>query len=197
MCERTGTPRTGLVVGKFSPLHRGHEELVRVARAGCDALVVVSWSNPELPGCAAARRRRWLAWRFGAVDGVTCHVLDPAAYPDMPKNDAVDVDQRSFCARWLQTNGVAVDVVFTSEEYGSGFAAFLSEALARPVRHVAVDPARARVPVSATAVRAGESDAVDPGVLADYRAALAGMPGVDDTRAIADDVRPGPLPETT
>ena len=49
---------------------------------------------------------------------------------------------------------VAVDAVFTSEAYGPGFAAYLAGALARPVRHVAVDPTRARVPGS---MRSGKS----------------------------------------
>ncbi len=162
----------GLVVGKFSPLHRGHELLVRAARARCDRLLVTSWSLPELPGCAAARREKWLAWRFGHDEGVERVVLDPREHVDMPGNDAPGEEQREFVARWLMARGRAVDAVFTSEDYGEGFAAHLGRALGRRVAHVCVDVARSAVPVSATKVRAGESDAVDPRVLADYRAAL-------------------------
>lgn len=192
--------RTGLVVGKFSPLHLGHESLVRVARAGCARLLVVSWSKPELPGCDAARRRRWLRWRFEREAGVACHVLDPADHPDMPDNDASGEAQRAFVARWLVEHGYAaeLDVVFTSESYGEGFAAHLAQAFGREVRHVAVDPARARVPVSATAVRAGASEAVDPRVLADYRDALAeANAGVASSAATAAATRAGPEPDTT
>jgi hypothetical protein len=162
--------RTGLVVGKFSPLHHGHEELVRVALANSARLVVVSWSKPEYAGCEASRRRLWLQWRFGGVPGVECHVLAPEDFPDMPDNDAAGDLHRAFAVRWLVARGYAdeLDAVFTSEEYGDGFAAFLTGALGHPVRHVSVDPGRVRVPVSATAVRAGTSMTLDPQVLADY-----------------------------
>jgi NadR type nicotinamide-nucleotide adenylyltransferase len=52
-----------------------------------------------------------------------------------------------------------VDVVFTSEEYGDGFAAHLSERFrtmhcsSRTVRHVMVDRERRAVPISATELR--------------------------------------------
>jgi HTH-type transcriptional repressor of NAD biosynthesis genes len=189
--------RLGLVVGKFSPLHAGHEELVRAARAGCDALLVVSWSLPEFPGCEAARRRRWLEWRFGALEGVRFEVLDPRDHPDMPDNDAPGEEQRAFIGRWLVARGARVDVVFTSEEYGDGFAASLARTLGRPVRHVSVDPARSRVPVSATAVRAGASFAIDPRVLEDYRSALDEGPSRESTASTAASKRAGPMPDTT
>jgi hypothetical protein len=54
----------------------------------------------------------------------------------------------------------AVDVVFTSEDYGDGFAASLTIHLADlrpgkpPVEHICFDPERRQVPVSGTAVRA-------------------------------------------
>ncbi len=47
-----------------------------------------------------------------------------------------------------------MDVVYTSESYGPGFAAALARFFGRDVRHVAVDPARGVVPISATAIRA-------------------------------------------
>ena len=42
--------RTGLVVGKFSPLHRGHELVIGAAFAHCAEVVVLSYSRPEFPG---------------------------------------------------------------------------------------------------------------------------------------------------
>jgi len=53
--------RRGLVVGKFSPLHRGHEGLIRCAQDSCDELIIISYSNPEFAGCEASRREQWLA----------------------------------------------------------------------------------------------------------------------------------------
>ena len=40
----------GLVVGKFAPLHLGHEWLIRQAQEQCEQLVLLSWAYPELAG---------------------------------------------------------------------------------------------------------------------------------------------------
>ena len=54
----------GLVLGKFSPLHRGHELVIRRAFEMCREVVIISYSKPELPGCEAATREKWLAELF-------------------------------------------------------------------------------------------------------------------------------------
>ena len=54
----------GLVVGKFSPLHRGHELVIRRALEQCREVVIISYSNPELAGCEASKRESWLAALF-------------------------------------------------------------------------------------------------------------------------------------
>ena len=66
--------RSGLVVGKFAPLHLGHEWLIEEAHQQCERLYVLSWSLPELPGCEAERRERWLAARLPHIQ---CWVLTP------------------------------------------------------------------------------------------------------------------------
>jgi cytidyltransferase-like protein len=163
----------GLVVGKFSPLHLGHEFLIRTARSNCDRLLVVSWSRPGYAGCEPFRRRRWLAGRFGDDPGIECHVLEPEA---VPVDDAPADEQRSFVVDWLRNSGLGrgVDAVFTSEAYGDGFAGHLAAAFERPIRHRCVDLGRLTIPVSATAVREGRSTLLSPEVAADYADALAG-----------------------
>ncbi|WVM93405.1 adenylyltransferase/cytidyltransferase family protein [Halopseudomonas pachastrellae] len=52
--------RTGLVVGKFSPLHSGHRYLIDTATAACDQLLILSYSRPEFAGCTSALRQQWL-----------------------------------------------------------------------------------------------------------------------------------------
>lgn len=146
--------RTGLVVGKFSPLHLGHELLIRRAMEACETTFVISYSLPELPGCEAAKREQWLRARF--PDAVVL-VVDK----DVPHNDEDALIHRRFCAcLCLDTLGTTVEAVFTSEEYGDGFARELgrcfTERTGRPhaVEHVNVDQARGTVPVSGTMVRA-------------------------------------------
>jgi NadR type nicotinamide-nucleotide adenylyltransferase len=145
------TFRQGFVVGKFSPLHLGHEHLVAAARASCDQVLVLSYARPELPGCGKERRARWLAERFPFARTVVIAAGDVER--DMPGND--DLGHGAFIA-WLLAGPLAtrVDAVFTSESYGDSLAAALGAHQGIPVTHVAVDPPRAVVPTSGTAIRA-------------------------------------------
>ena len=160
--------RTGLVVGKLSPLHRGHEHLLGTALAQCERLLCLSYSLPELPGCGAEARRRWLAELFPTIEHLALDESElerlrqqHAGLPPLPHNDASELEHRLFVAELcLRVFGTTVDAVFTSEAYGDGFAAELQRqfqaagnADAR-VEHVLVDLARTTVPISATAIRA-------------------------------------------
>lgn len=172
--------RTGLVVGKFCPLHQGHELLIDTASAQCDDVIVISYTKPEFAGLEPARRERWLRTRFPAA---TLLVLDDArlaarcrarglAPRPLPDNAAADEEHRRRVA-WLcmALLGRSVDAVFTSEDYGDGFARALAAAFGHPVRHVSVDPARRIVPVSGTAVRAdvhGKRQLLSPVVYGDF-----------------------------
>lgn len=145
--------KTGLVVGKFSPLHLGHELLIQRAMDACDTTFIISYSLPELPGCEAHKREQWLRARF--PDAVVL-VVDK----DVPHNDDDSLIHRRFCASLcMDVLGTTVEAVFTSEDYGDGFALELSQFFTartgRPhmVRHVNVDQARRAVPVSGTMAR--------------------------------------------
>lgn len=160
--------RRGLVVGKFAPLHRGHELLIGRALAECDEVVVISYQNPEIPGYPAELREQWLTTLFPRArvlvltDERLRRMLPPGAGPvRVPPNDAPEIEDRRFCGFLCQqVLGVAVDAVFSSEDYGEGFARELTRYFrerrpdAPEVRHVMVDRARRRVPVSATLLRA-------------------------------------------
>jgi HTH-type transcriptional regulator, transcriptional repressor of NAD biosynthesis genes len=157
---------TGLVVGKFAPLHSGHVLVVERALSLCERVVVISYSNPELPGYEPERREAWLKTCFPGVivlvvtpERLACWLV--GAVPAIPANDASDFAQRDFvamlCTRVL---GLRIDAVFTSEAYGEGFAAHLGRRLGEPdlapvlVHHVMVDCERRAVPISGTKLRA-------------------------------------------
>lgn len=158
--------RLGLVVGKFSPLHKGHEWLVAQAAAACDRVLVLSYSAPEFAQCSAAQRQAWMQVCFAqphpqvdclaldnaelqarcAARGVVCH--------DLPPNEAPDGTQQHYLA-WLlrEVLGVKPDALFSSEAYGPPCAQTLSQALDHPVCSVMGDPSRSEVPISATQIR--------------------------------------------
>jgi len=59
--------RNGLIVGKFSPLHKGHELLINRALEECETLYIFSYYTPEFAGCEAHRREFWLKTLFPAA----------------------------------------------------------------------------------------------------------------------------------
>ena len=127
--------RSGLIVGKFYPPHRGHRHLIDTARARVDELsVIVCGKDGEVP--AGELRAAWLS----------------ELHPDVRVlliDDTSDAqDSRVWAENSIRWLGRAPDVVFTSEDYGEEFARHLG------CRHVEVDRARAAVPVSGTRVRA-------------------------------------------
>ncbi len=143
--------RTGLVVGKFAPLHLGHEQVIRAALAVCDHVVLLSYSRPGFLGFEPSRRAVWLAARFPETTRI---VLDHATEP-LPDNSDSDETHRAFCAAILR-RGVdrPIDAIFSSEDYGPGFAADLARRQGSPVSHVSINHARDVIPVSGTALRA-------------------------------------------
>ncbi|MDR0775664.1 MAG: AAA family ATPase [Azonexus sp.] len=156
--------RRGLVVGKFCPLHLGHEFLIGQARENCDELIVLSYTEPGFPGYDSRRREVWLKTRFPdvialALDNPRLAVLGRAAgiehVPAIPADDATDDVHRRFVAWFLDAVlGKRVDGVFTSEDYGEGFAEILSQRFGHRVEHVCVDKARHTIPISGTRIRA-------------------------------------------
>jgi len=159
--------RQGLVVGKFAPLHLGHELLIGRALAECEQVAIISYMRPELPGYPAELRERWLAARFPQArrlvltDERLRRLVPPGTGPQqVPPNDGPAVVDRQFCGFLCQqVLGVTPDAVFSSEDYGDGFARELTrwfrrgDPAAAPVTHVMVDRARLRVPVSGTLLR--------------------------------------------
>lgn len=157
----------GLVVGKFAPLHRGHELVIRRAFDACEEVVIISYCKPEFLGCHGERRHSWLAKLFP-----TARILVPTdagladlpapgrVFLEVPTNEASGTTHSRFCG-FLCTNilGVMVDAVFTSEDYGDQFALELTrcfrkhDADIRDVQHVLVDPCRKTIPVSGTLLR--------------------------------------------
>ncbi len=157
----------GLVVGKFAPLHSGHELLIQRAAGECSSLCIISWSVPEFPGCDAPRRAAWLAELFPAARRIvlTQEILTtldpPAELALLPPNNSEPGPHRRLCA-WLCERlwQCQPEAVFTSEDYGPPFAEEMTRWFRRTaadhpgVTAVAVDPGRSLLPVSGTQIRA-------------------------------------------
>jgi HTH-type transcriptional regulator, transcriptional repressor of NAD biosynthesis genes len=131
--------KTGLVVGKFAPLHRGHELVLQTAQSQCQRVVVLCYSHPDFPTMPSPTRAGWIRALYPNLE-----VYEPQ---NPPPNDSSDFAHREFVRHWLEDNSQTVDAVFGSDDYLHGFAAHLG---AVPV---VVDAARAAVPISGTRLR--------------------------------------------
>lgn len=153
--------RNGLIVGKFAPLHKGHEFLIHCALKQCETVYIFSYSNPEFAGCEPHKREKWLKTLFPEAKVFVFDVgfIKTRFNFDLPKNDESDLVHRRLVGfLWLNFVNQPLDAVFTSETYGDGFAAELSEYFSfytdfPTVKHVSVDIERAKIPISATRLR--------------------------------------------
>lgn len=106
-----------LVVGKFAPLHAGHQELLDMAKGLAREVTVVLWSNPDFDDMPNEVRADWV------------RKLYPAAYVILgddgpPNSDPADV-QRAYTRALLDRHGRTPDVVVTREAYGAALAEHL------------------------------------------------------------------------
>lgn len=204
--------RLGLVVGKFSPLHRGHEHLIAQALAACEQVVVLGYSQPEFPGCGRERRETWVARRFPQVinlqlDGgaVRARCAERGlAWRPTPSNAAPDAEQQDWLA-WLLSGPLDLrpDAMFASEAYVYPTCERLARLWGRAVTPVCVDPARAAHPISATQIRRdvhAHRDHLHPDVYRDFvcRVVLLGGESSGKTtlaRALAAEFNTAWVPE--
>lgn len=125
----------GVVVGKFLPLHRGHQHLLASAQRACDQLVVIV--ADKVGQCVP-----------GDVRGAWIRELFPTAEVVVVPDDIPD-ETAAWVARTREIlQGRACDLVFSSETYGVAFARGLG------ARSILVDLERRTIPASGTSLRA-------------------------------------------
>ncbi|WP_255988190.1 AAA family ATPase [Chitinolyticbacter albus] len=138
----------GLVIGKFYPPHLGHLYLMRTAAHHCRQ-VTVAVLGASVESISIADRVAWLreclvdlphVCVVGALDDIPIDYHDPAIWDAHVAIMRAAVDESAAA-------GIAVDAVFTSENYGGELARHFGAA------SVCLDPQRALHPVSGTAVR--------------------------------------------
>lgn len=134
--------KVGLTLGKFAPLHRGHQRMIETALAQVDHLLVVIYACDELPLVSLEERIAWIQTLYPQVEVLAAH--------DGPKEtgytEAIMRAQEAYILQVL--GGRRVTHFFSSEPYGT----HVSKAL--QALDVRVDMAREIVPISATRIRA-------------------------------------------
>lgn len=133
--------RTGLTLGKYAPLHRGHQLVIETGLSETDEMIVIIYDSPRTTNIPLAVRSGWIrslyprarvveAWDGPAETGYT---------PELMRK------HERYVIETLGINGVTH--FYSSEPYGG----HMSRALGAKDRRV--DGPRKRVPVSASMIR--------------------------------------------
>ncbi|MDD3006374.1 MAG: adenylyltransferase/cytidyltransferase family protein [Candidatus Pacebacteria bacterium] len=133
---------TGLVIGKFAPLHEGHQFLLEKALSQVDYLIVLVYDVPFVTKVPVEVRMAWIKKEYPRMEVVNAGI-GPRKTGHAPEINKLHIDY----AQSKLPQGVKIDFVFSSENYGK----FLAEALG--AENVVVDKDRTKVPISAGWIR--------------------------------------------
>lgn len=128
----------GLVAGRFLPFHRGHQYLIEFARQSCKKLTIMIFVRPGDP-VAKGQRLNWIKRAIDDPD-VAIHEIETTQSEEL----AIPAKFKEVVAPFV----TSVTHFFTSE------VAYKPVAEALSAKFVPVDPSRAAIPISGTAVRA-------------------------------------------
>lgn len=132
---------TGLTLGKFAPLHRGHQLLVETALQETDRVVVLIYNCPDVTTVPLNVRARWIREIYPAVEVIEAWdgPLQIGATPEIKRM------HEEYILKIL--SGRRITHFYSSEFYGE----HVSRALGAVNR--LVDPDRSRLPISGTVLR--------------------------------------------
>ncbi|MDF2535105.1 MAG: putative transcriptional regulator, NadR family [Bacillales bacterium] len=147
--------KNGIILGKFMPLHLGHEHLINTAIASCDHLTIVvcTLSIEPIPGHL---RFNWMKQRY--TKEIADNKVNVVHLREewMPQDPDDCYSKEIFYAVWAATLKTLakekINAIFTSEYYGYPVAKALE------CEHILVDVDRKTVPVSGTKVRNNPDD---------------------------------------
>jgi HTH-type transcriptional repressor of NAD biosynthesis genes len=164
----------GLTLGKFAPLHRGHQSVIETALRECDKVRVLIYDAPDETDVPLPIRVGWIRALYPQVEIIEAWG-GPKETGDTPE---IKKAQEDYIVEELGISGVTH--FYSSEWYGD----HVSRALGAKNRQV--DAARQTIPISGTQVRAdvwAHRDWLSPLVLRDYvvNAVFLGAPSTGKT----------------
>ena len=134
----------GLVIGKFMPLHKGHEALIEFAAQNCDHLTVLLCStiNEPIPGI---KREEWLNLHYPQNDIEVYHLEYDEA--ELPNTSESSIDVSRVWSAKIKEILPNINRLFSSEPYGKFVTDFLG------IEHQSFELSRTSFPISATEIR--------------------------------------------
>ena len=145
MGKKKEKEKNGLIIGKFAPLHKGHEYLIKKALNQVDKLYIFIYET-DLIDINIEAREAWIKNVFKNDKIETIKAINP------PKKYGMDEEsvkiQLEYISKILGENNICgITHVFSSEEYGKCIAQMLN------AENVLVDKERVNIPVNATCIR--------------------------------------------
>lgn len=142
-------PTRGLTLGKFAPLHKGHQFLIETALAEMEEVIVMVYDCPETTAVPLSIRANWIRQLYPTVNVIEAWD-GPTEIGDTP-----EIKQTHEAYVLKQLNGLSVTHFYSREFYGE----HMSQALGAVNRLVDWTPQstwtnRTTIPVSATQIRA-------------------------------------------
>jgi NadR type nicotinamide-nucleotide adenylyltransferase len=131
----------GLTLGKFAPLHQGHQSLIETALAEVNHVVVMIYDCPEVTDVPLNVRARWIRDLYPTVE-----VIEAWDGP-MEVGETPEIKRMHEEYILKRLGGRRITHFYSSEFYGD----HVSKALGALDRRV--DPVRQRFPVSGTLLR--------------------------------------------
>ncbi|MFZ4620529.1 MAG: AAA family ATPase [Bacteroidota bacterium] len=132
---------TGLFLGKFAPLHRGHQFVIETALKEVEHLIVLVYNSPEVTDVPLTVRAEWIRSLYPNVEVIEGW----DGPPDTGDTPEIMAKQETYVLGVL--NGRKVTHFYSSEFYGE----HMSKALGAVNR--LVDSKRTHVHISSTEIR--------------------------------------------
>jgi len=131
----------GLTVGKFAPLHKGHQYLIESALKEVDALIVIVYEAPQIPELTLGMRVEWLKRLYPDL----IVILGDQVPKDVGWTEAIQQKHIDYILSLV--TAYEIKAFYSSEAYGEK----MSKALG--CDHRLIDGDRLTVPISASLIR--------------------------------------------
>lgn len=137
--------KIGFTIGKFAPLHKGHEYLIEKALKETDEFYIVIYDT-DVTKIPIETRAKWLTDRYKNVKVIYAY--------NSPKKYGLDKESVKIQMEYLikQIDGIPVNCFYSSEPYGEKVAEYLN------IENRIVDINKTEVPISASKIRENLED---------------------------------------
>lgn len=132
--------KIGFTIGKFAPLHKGHQLLIETGIKEMDKFYVVIYDTDSI-NINVERRANWLKQLYPSVNIIYAF--------NSPKQYGLDKESVNIQMEYLsqKIEGIPVTHFYSSEPYGEKVAQYLN------IENRLVDIEKKKIPIDATTIR--------------------------------------------